>query len=708
MDGFPRLRLASCSAIACLIAASACGGGWVSTWGGTGKTTANGVALDREGNAYVAGGFGGTADFDPDGSANHYTAGGYRDAFLSKFSPEGAWLWTKVWGGPSDDRANSVVVCGSNVYVAGCFQDTVDFNPAGGDPRTAPRNTSGFPNNDAYLCLYDTEGRYRWTRTWGGNGGDEAYGLALGPTGSVYVCGDFSTTNMSLATVGLPGCVTNQGRWDAFIFKFGDSGTCFWARCWGGAYYDDCTSVAADGAGNVYGCGMFASPLADFDPGPDVCYQRANNPGSDWGLVDVFLTKLDAAGDFQWARCWGESNHWDAGQGIAVDSATNVYVSGYFTDRVDFNPLGTASNIASRGGDDAFLCRYSGGGEFAWAVTWGGSSNDYARRITVDEANHVYVSGDIASTNADFDPGTGSDWHASKGRADIALSKFDAHGRLLLARTCGGGSDDGAYGGVAVDGAGGARVAGGFAGVADFGAITGGAERPAARGTADAFLARIQTACKVTVTSAGCGSSSLGGGPRAERWLSLGVATQIVYTAADWHRIRSLAVDSTVQTAAAGQRTYTQRMDRATADFSNAVVFALATPSETGYPNVPTEWLAQWPESALVQDPLYDVDAKYRLGLDPTTLNTIRLRIEALRVSDQDTVTQIRRVHTGGLSPDGMHGVLELQAGGSPGSSLTNIPGTAATGAAAFDAEGLKSYTNTLPGPVRVIRAVIR
>lgn len=165
-------------------------GGFVRTWGGTGDTAPGCVALDGSSNVYVVGGFSGTVDFDPGPATNHRTANGIRDAFLSKFGSDGTWLWTKTWGSSNDDRANSVVIYGSNVYVAGCFQDTVDFNPSGGDTHAAPRGTNGFPNNEAYLCKYDANGNFKWARTWGGNGGDEAYRDRVDGSGNVYVCGD--------------------------------------------------------------------------------------------------------------------------------------------------------------------------------------------------------------------------------------------------------------------------------------------------------------------------------------------------------------------------------------------------------------------------------------------------------------------------------------------------------------------------------------
>lgn len=684
--------------------------GDVKTWGGTGSTQPGCVALDGASNVYVVGGYGGKTDFDPGPATNSHTADGYRDAFLSKFSADGSLQWVRTWGGSNDDRANGVVVYGSNLYVSGCFQDTVDFKPGGGDPYTAPRGTNGYPNNDAFLCKYDTSGNYQWTRVWGGNGGDEAYGITVDSTGFVYVCGDFSTTNMSLATVGLAGSITNQGRWDAFILKFDEGGTCRWVRCWGGPAYDDCTCIAVDRAGNAYGGGMFASATADFDPGPGAFYLHANNPSSDWGLVDVFLTKLDAEGYFQWARAWGESNHWDAAQGVALDSATNVYVSGYFADTVDFNPLGVASNLTSRGLDDAFLCKYTPDGAFVWAQSWGGSTNDYARGLAVDGAGFVYVSGDFSSTNVDFDPGPGVNLHSSNGGKDIALSKFDLNGRLVLARTCGGIDDDAAFGGVAVDRSGNAYEVGAYAGTVDFGPLTGGGgtSNPPASVTPASFLAQIPTAWPLTVLKSGNGWSTLGSAPSATRFVSLGVTTQVVYTAADWHRIQSLSSNGVVVAAAAGGRAYTQMLANVAGGITSTVVYALASPGQTGYTNVPTEWLTNWAETAVIADPAFDVHSKYVLGLDPCTSNTFALCFDSINAEGSKALLVLRRLYTGGLSPDGMHGQLQLQAADDPVAPFTNLPATVVSGASVFDLTGRRTYTNAVDRVIRCFRATIQ
>lgn len=98
---------------------------------------------------------------------------------------------------------------------------------------------------------------------------------------------------------------------------------------------------------------------------------------------------------------------------------------------------------------------------------------------------------------------------------------------------------------------------------------------------------------------------------------------------------------------------------------------------------------------------------KYLLGLDPTSSNTFNLAIEFFDVANGKAVTTVRRTVTGGLSPDGLHGYLKLQAADSLDGAFTNLVSTAITGATVFDHTGRRAYTNMVEGGHKFYRSII-
>jgi len=213
------------------------------------------------------------------------------------------------------------------------------------------------------------------------------------------------------------------------------------------------------------------------------------------------------------------------------------------------------------------------------------------------------------------------------------------------------------------------------------------------------------------VTSSGSGSSSLGAGPYVAVTLAAGANTQIVYTAADWNRISTLASNNVALIDAVGAQSYTQTVLGLNADLSNAVAFALATPVQTGYTNVPTFWLTNWTPGA-VQAALgldsFSLRDKYVLGLDPTSSNSYTLTIEGCAPTGSNIVVRLRRDVTGSLAADGMNGYLILQAANALTSAFTNLPAVILTGNDAFDVTGHRNYTNAVDNVRKFYKAVVQ
>ena len=320
--------------------------------------------------------------------------------------------WTKTMGGASMDYGYSAAVDASgNVYVAGYFAGTADFDPG---PDT-DNHTSAGGSNDIFLTKINADGTYGWTKTMGGTGDDRGYSAAVDASGNVYVTGWFEGTVDFDSGPGTDNH-TSAGGDDIFLTKINSDGTYGWTKTMGGASMDYGRSAAVDGSGNVYVTGSFYLTV-DFDPGLGT--DNHTSAGGD----DIFLTKINSDGTYGWTKTMGGASY-DSGHSAAVDASGNVYVTGYFQGTVDFDPgPGTEDSHTSAGRYDIFLTKINSDGTYGWTKTMGGAIDDSGVEATVDGSGNVYVTGYFVGT-VDFDPGPGTDNHTSAGGYDIFLTKF--------------------------------------------------------------------------------------------------------------------------------------------------------------------------------------------------------------------------------------------------------------------------------------------
>ncbi len=482
---------------------------WAKTWGGsTAGVIAKNAQVDTAGNIYVVGEFSGTVQFDPTGanpSGTITSNNGTVDAFLSKFDASGQFLWVRTWGsGPSGgnpkqgygrDAANGLGLdAAGNSYVIGLYQSTVNFGSGIVATSNAP---AGY--NNIFLARFAPDGTTQWVRTWGGLIGGEGYSVAVDTVhGAVYAEGDWSTVPNTGTVDFNPAGPThdlhaNHGFYDAFLSKYDLNGNFQWARTWGGEGYDDGPGVAVDTAGNVYVGGMYGSQQINFDPagGSAGLGHPATNTGNTVLYVDIFLSKFDASGNFQWVRTWGGLDGGgkgtvNAGEVVVTDGADSVYIVGRFgCAACNFNAglTGNADLHSSHGDADAFISKYDVNGHFIWAKTWGGAGADQAVGAAVDRAHNVYVGGIISAT---VDLGGGP--VTSKGLLDASLSMFATDGTFQWAQTWGGPGNDYSLG-VTLDGVGSMYTFGSFQNTVDLNPSSG-IDQHTATGGEDAYLSK--------------------------------------------------------------------------------------------------------------------------------------------------------------------------------------------------------------------------
>jgi hypothetical protein len=97
---------------------------WANAAGWIGQDAARAVAVDDDGNVYVAGQFGGQAEFD----TIFITGNGTYDAFLAKYNSSGEIEWVNYAGGPNDDYATGVCIDTEGfIYITGYYLDSIFF-----------------------------------------------------------------------------------------------------------------------------------------------------------------------------------------------------------------------------------------------------------------------------------------------------------------------------------------------------------------------------------------------------------------------------------------------------------------------------------------------------------------------------------------------------------------------------------------------------
>ena len=156
----------------------------------------------------------------------------------------------------------------------------------------------------------------------------------------------------------------------------------------------------------------------------------------------------------------------DRGRAIAADSEGNVYVTGTFSNTVDFDPGPATLELTSNGSSDIFVAKFTSRGALVWAKSMGGTSFDEGHSVTVTADGGVLVTGSFQSA-VDFDPGPNQHLLSSKGSTDAFIAKLDASGHLLWAHQAGSTSSDYGYG-VAAAPDGSAYVIGYFRNTVDF------------------------------------------------------------------------------------------------------------------------------------------------------------------------------------------------------------------------------------------------
>lgn len=474
--------------------------------GGSSDDVATGIAVDSAGNAYVTG-YTFSVDFPTTPGALRTTKSvGSIVAYVTKLNPSGSPVYSTFLGGTTNTQAYAIAVdSAGSAYVTGFTFDN-DF-PTVNAPQPTPAGL-----NDVFITKLNAAGSAIVYSTFlGGQISQTGYGIAVDGSGNAVVTGDtnsfdFPTVNAIQSTL--------LGIDDAFVAKLNASGSAFvYVTLLGGTLSDRGAGVAVDPAGNAYIAGFTSSTN----------FPRVNAFQSSFGGVeDAFVTKIDPSGSALVYSTYLGGSTFDTGTGISVDASGSAVVAG-FTLSANF-PTANALQPALGGASDAFVTKLDGSGSsLVYSTFFGGSNQDGARAVTMDDAGNVYFAGSTQSS--DFPTANPVQPSHGGGTTDAFVTALDSAGSALIYSTfLGGNGFDGATGiGVADSGI---AVITGDTTSSDFPVAN--AFQPARSGPSDAFVTAIATpdltiaktangdfvqgqtgaTFTITVTNVGAGSSS--------------------------------------------------------------------------------------------------------------------------------------------------------------------------------------------------------
>lgn len=402
-------------------------GQWVKGIGGTSMEVGDNIFVDGNGNVYIAGSFHDTVDFDPGPGTTNLTSSVNADIFFAKYDSNGDFVWAKSIEGTGYKAVERLVVDGS-----GNIYLTGHFeNTADFDPGIGISNLTSAGNLDMFFSKYDSEGNLIWAKNIGASGEDSGQDIFVNETGYVYITGYFYGTVDFDPGPGTTNLTATHSA-DIFFAKYDSEGNLIWANCIGGAQTEFGIRIVVDANENIYLSGYFSADL-DFDPGP------GTNIIISAGLFDVFFAKYNADGNLVWAKSIGGSGL-DRLSSMELDESGNIYLVGYYEGTSDFDPGPGTTNYTSEG-YDVFFAKYDGWGNLIWANSIGGTSGDFGMSIAIDSNKNVYIAGHFLGT-ADFDPGPGTNNLLSAGLYDIFLARYDDSGNLMSASRAGGTGND--------------------------------------------------------------------------------------------------------------------------------------------------------------------------------------------------------------------------------------------------------------------------
>lgn len=378
---------------------------WATYYGKSVYGIGTGLACDKSGNVFLAGGTMSDASLVSTGAHQTVFGGGaFKDAYLVKFDSAGARHWATYYGGSNEDIGFALSCdTAGNVFMAGRTKSTDNIASIGSHKEQLV-GTEAF-----FLAKFNSAGIRQWGTYYGENipqqtGWTPDMTVTNDKQGNVFFIG---SVGINPNTTPLPADVTTTGshqpahggKHDILLVKFAGNGTRQWATWYGGAEEDLILKdgLAADKWGNIYLSGRTHSTagIATTGSHQDTLgggFSIWQNPVHYGG--DAFLAKFNGAGIRQWATYYGGDqgeNEFGYG-GISCDIFGNVLLSGQ---------TGSNTNIATTGSyqqallseSNAYFVKFDSTGARKWGSYFGSIAEGRIEAVATNDSGQIFIAG---------------------------------------------------------------------------------------------------------------------------------------------------------------------------------------------------------------------------------------------------------------------------------------------------------------------------
>ncbi len=362
---------------------------WQKCYGGTDEDFTRSLELTNDGGFIFCAS---AESVDGDVTGNH----GPADFWLVKANASGDIQWQKCLGGSLEDYGWDVKQTADGGYVLTGFSDSDDGDVSG-----------NHGNYDYWVVKTDASGNIQWQKTLGGSAYDAPYAIEQTRDHGYVIAGTVKSND---------GDVTGGfGIKDAWIVKLDSTGNIQWEKVMGGSGVDDAFAIKQTSDGGYIVAGNSSSMNGDVSGGH----------GSD----DYWVVKMNAAGSIQWQHCYG---------GTASEVSRYVEQTkdgGYVV--IGFSLSNDGDVTGNHGLNDIWVIKIDESGILQWQKCFGGSADDYGRKIEQTGDGGYLIVGPSGSSDGDV---TGN-----HGKLDYWIAKLDISQNIEWQKSLGGTLKDYVY-----------------------------------------------------------------------------------------------------------------------------------------------------------------------------------------------------------------------------------------------------------------------